>query len=245
MNLIKLQSTDFFVGQILFSGKSLLDILWFLIRNPQKKSLKLAQLILQVIPKYTKVSVNRLINLHHLVQKVNKLNLPGDIVECGVWNGGSAAIMGAASRDDENRGGTRDLWLFDSFCGLPPPSDRDGYFQGWCQGEVKKVRRIFQRFRLSLQDVNIIPGWFDATLQTAELQTIALLHIDADWYVSVKIVLETLYDKVVEGGFVVLDDYWTWPGCREALTDYFKAHQVQGVVLKPVDRHGVYFQKPP
>ena len=52
-----------------------------------------------------------------------------------------------------------------------------------------------------------------------------------------------LYDKVVEGGFVVLDDYWRWPGCREAVTDYLKEHQIQGVALKKAYLHGVYFQK--
>ena len=62
---------------------------------------------------------------------------------------------------------------------------------------------------------------------------------------STSIVLETLYDKVVEGGFVVLDDYWRWPGCREAVTDYLKEHQIQGVILKQADLHGVFFQKPP
>ena len=93
MNLIKLTSTDFLAGRILLSGKALLDLLWFLIRNPQPKSLRLAGLILQLIPKYTKVSVKRLINLYRLVQKANKLNLPRDIVECEVWNGGSAAIV--------------------------------------------------------------------------------------------------------------------------------------------------------
>jgi len=250
MNLIKLLSTDFFTGQILFSGKGLLDILWFLVRNPQKRSLRLAVLILQLIPKYTKVSVKRLINLYRLAQKVNRLRLPGDIVECGVWNGGSAAIMAVADRDDTTSGKVRKLWLFDSFRGLPPPSNKDGkqaretYFQGWCQGEPEKVKQIFRRFRLSLQPVNTVAGWFDETLPTADLQTIALLHVDADWYASVKIVLETLYDKVVEGGFIVLDDYWRWPGCREAVTDYLKEHQIQGVVLKQVDLHGVYFQKP-
>ena len=167
-----------------------------------------------------------------------------------MWNGGSAAIMGVADRDDETSGKVRKLWLFDSFRGLPPPSNKDGkqaretYFQGWCQGEPEKVKRIFCRFRLSVQHVNIIAGWFDETLQTAGVQTIALLHIDADWYASVKIVLETFYDKVVEGGFVVLDDYWRWPGCREAVTDYLREHQIQGVVLKKADLHGVYFQKP-
>ena len=238
MNLIKLTSTDFLAGRILLSGKALLDLLWFLIRNPRPKSLRLAVLILQLIPRYTKVSVKRLINLYRLVQRTNKLNLPGDIVECGVWNGGSAAMMGVADRDDETSAEVRKLWLFDSFRGLPPPSNKDGkqaretYFQGWCQGETEKVERIFRRFQLSLQHVNIIPGWFDETLRTAGVQTIALLHIDADWYASVKIVLETFYDKVVEGGFVVLDDYWRWPGCREAVTDYLKEHQIQGVVLK-------------
>ena len=107
------------------------------------------------------------------------------------------------------------------------------------------MKRIFHRFQLSLQHVNIIAGWFDETLQTADLQTIAFLHIDADWYASVKIVLENFYDKVVEGGFVVLDDYWRWPGCWETATDYLKEHQIQGVVLKQVDLYGVYFQKPP
>ena len=122
-----------------------------------------------------------------------------------------------ADRDDETSGEVRQLWLFDSFRGLPPPSNKDGkqaretYFQGWCHGETEKVKRIFRRFQLSLQHVNIVAGWFDETLQTADLQTIAILHIDADWYASVKIVLEALYDKVVEGGFVILDDYWRWP----------------------------------
>ena len=250
MNLIKLTSTDFFAGRILLSGKGLLDLLWFLIRNLQAKSLRLAALILQLIPGYTKVSVKRLINLHRLTQKVNRLNLPGDIVECGVWNGGSAAIMGVADRDDETFDKVRNLRLFDSFRGLPSPSNRDGkqareaYFQGWCHGETEKVKRIFHRFRLSLQHVNTVAGWFDETLQTADIQTIALLHIDADWYASVKIVLENFYDKVVEGGFVVLDDYWRWPGCREAVTDYLKERQIQGVVLQQADLHGVYFQKP-
>ena len=76
MNLIKLTSTDFLAGRILLSGKALLDLLWFLIRNPRPKSLRLAGLILQLIPRYTKVSVKRLINLYRLVQRTNKLNLP-------------------------------------------------------------------------------------------------------------------------------------------------------------------------
>ena len=250
MNLIKLRSPDFIIGKILFFGKALADILLMLMRQPSRQSLRLAWLLLQVKPTYTMVSAKRLINLYHLVQQANVLNIPGDIVECGVWNGGCAAMMGVACRENGLHGKMRHLWLFDSFCGLPPPSKRDGkqaraaYFEGWCQGDIEKVRKIFHQLGASLEYVKIIAGWFDSTLPSTDLETIALLHIDADWYESVKVVLEALYDRVFEGGFIVLDDYWTWPGCRAAVEDYIREHQIEGVVMENVDRHGVYFQKP-
>ena len=59
-----------------------------------------------------------------------------------------------------------------------------------------------------------------------------------------KVVFEELYAKVVEGGFIVLDDSWTWPGCRAAVEDDIMDHKIEGVVLKRIDRHGAYFQKP-
>ncbi len=55
----------------------------------------------------------------------------------------------------------------------------------------------------------------------------------------------SIYDKVIDGGLVVLDDCWRWPGCREAITDYLKEHQIQGIVLKQADLHGVYSQESP
>ena len=114
INLIKLRSPDFRIGRILFLTKALADILLWLIRQPSKRAFYLARLLLQVKPKYTMVSVKRLINLYELVQRVNGTDLPGDIVECGVWNGGSAAIMGVACQDDRKH--WRTFWLFDSFC---------------------------------------------------------------------------------------------------------------------------------
>ena len=249
INLIKLRSPDFLIGRMLFLAKALADILLWFIHQPSKRAFYLARLLLQVKPKYTMVSVKRLINLYNLVRQVNATHLPGDIVECGVWNGGSAAIMKAACRDDRNH--LRTFWLFDSFCGLPPPGSEDGeraqdaYFEGWCHGKIEKVTKIFNRLRLSLEPVRITAGWFDSTLRAEPIKTIALLHIDADWYESVKVVLEELYDKVVDGGFIVLDDYWTWQGCRQAITEYLRERQIQGVVFKSVDSHGVYFQKPP
>ena len=126
----------------------MLDILWFLVRNPQKKSLRLAALILQLIPRYTKVSVKRLINLYRLTQKVNKLNLPGDIVECGVWNGGSAAMMGVADRDDETSGEIRNYGSLIRFVGCHRQATKTENRQGRpiFKGGVTVRRRRLSEF---------------------------------------------------------------------------------------------------
>jgi O-methyltransferase len=97
--------------------------------------------------------------------------LPGDIVECGVWNGGSAAVMGIADLENVNSSKRRTIWLFDSFQGLPRAGEKDGeserrnYFEGWSKGDVNKVHQVFKKLGVSLSGVKIIPGWFDATLR--------------------------------------------------------------------------------
>ncbi len=100
------------------------------------------------------------------------------------------------------------------------------------------------RFGIPRDRVKTVPGWFDSTLRQAPLDTIALLHIDADWYESVKIALETLYTRVTPGGFVVLDDYGYWPGCGRAVGDFLKEHEIDGVVVERIGSAGAYFQKP-
>ena len=237
MNIIKLITPDYITGRILYLGKAILDIFFLLIRKPSRQSLRFARLILQVTPRYTMVQSMRLIKLYDLVKEVNALNLAGDIVECGVWNGGSAAVMAVACRDDKIHPQKRSFWLFDSFKGLPKPGERDGenekrfYFEGWTKGDVKNVKDVFNKLCLSLEDVKIIPGWFDSTLKVADVGQTAILHIDADWYESVKTVLENLYDKVIPGGFIVLDDYGRWEGCRAAVDDYIKEHNIKGVKI--------------
>src|SRR5438132_7181813 len=145
----------------------------------------------------------------------------------------------------------RTIWLFDSFQGLPRPTEKDGkperenYFKGWCKGDVNKVRRIFARLGVPVDLVKIVPGWFENTLKTAPVNRIAILHIDADWYESVKLVLDVFYDKVVPGGFIILNDYGTWPGCNQAVDDFFAEHNLNDIDLTIVEPSiGAYFQKP-
>ncbi len=247
--VMRLKAPDFGVVNVLAYFKALIEVGWFLVQHPSQESLRLAGLILQVKPAYTMVSAKRLINLYQRVQDANRLHVPGDVVECGVWHGGSAAIMGAAVQDDMAFSGRRKLWLFDSFQGLPPPGSNDGdkerkfYFEGWCKGDVDKVESILHRLQFPLDQTAIFPGWFENTLHRAPVEQIALLHVDADWYDSVKLALDTLYDRIAPGGFVVVDDYWVWPGCKKAVDDFLRERQLTGTQLQNVGKLAVYFQK--
>jgi len=245
IKLSKLRSPDSLLIKCLSFLKALVEIAYLIIRYPSTKSLKLASLILQVKPWYTMVSVPRLVNLYQRVEDANRLQLPGDIVECGTWNGGSAAMMGKASLDMNN---LRITWVFDSFEGLPRPGERDTqdlhdfYFDGWCKGDTEKVQQIFNTLNLPPASLKIGKGWFDKTLPTAPVKEIAVLHIDSDWYDSVKVVLDCLYDKVVAHGYIVIDDYWVWEGCRKAVEDFLATRQLK-VSLHSVAGLAVYFQK--
>jgi O-methyltransferase len=252
INWPKLLTADFTLGKIINLRKAFADGVGLLLREPTYESLELAKLMLKVKPQYTMVTNKNLIALYRLVQRVNKLGLPGDIVECGVWNGGSAALMGLADGQNTHSYKNRMLWLFDSFQGLPRPTEKDGnverenYFEGWCKGDVNRVRRIFAKLGVSPDVVRIVPGWFENTLRNSPVDCIAILHIDADWYESVKLVLDVFYDKVVPGGFIILNDYGTWPGCNQAVDDFFAEHNLNDIDLTIVEPSiGAYFQKPP
>jgi O-methyltransferase len=251
INWPKLLTADFTLGKIINLRKAFADSVRLLIREPTCESLELTKLMLKVKPQYTMVTNKNLIALYRLVQRVNKLGLPGDIVECGVWNGGSAAVMGLADVQHRRSDKNRPVWLFDSFQGLPAPTEKDGklerenYFDGWCKGDVNKVKRIFAKLGVPLDPVKIIPGWFGDTLRTAPVDRIAILHIDADWYESVKLALDVFYSKVVPGGFVILNDYGAWPGCNQAIADYFLEHDLRHIEITIVEPStGAYFQKP-
>jgi O-methyltransferase len=249
MSLVKLTTSDFATGKILATGKALIDILVLLLRRPSRQSLEFARLVMQVKPRYTMVKNISLENLYRLVRTANAQRLEGDIVECGVWNGGSAAVMGVACRQDPHYATARMLWLFDSFQGLPAPGARDGeiekksFFKGWNRGDTTKVVRVFEKVGFPNAQVKIVPGWFDVTLKTAAVNQIAVLHIDADWYDSVKLVLDAFYDKVVPGGFLVFDDYGVWQGCRLAVNDFFAERNIDRALIKRVGPHQAYFQK--
>jgi len=184
----------------------------------------------------------RLVTLFRLAREVCQRGVAGDIVECGTFRGGTAALLGVASRDSD-----KDLWLYDSFEGLPKPDVSDGqvaqHYVGAYSGSLEQVRGTLRALDVADSRTHLVKGWFEDTLPGAEVQRIALLHVDGDFYRSVRTCLETLYDRVTPGGYVVLDDYGYWPGCRLA-TDEFLAARGLRIKLHRVDPARRYFQKP-
>ena len=200
-----------------------------------------SQLYRQVRP-LTMCSAARLRGLYDAINHVVSRDVPGDIVECGVARGGSAALMGLALKQ---RAEARQLWLFDTFEGLPAPTPDDPDFDiarnyiGTCKGTIEDVMGSFERLELKASPVK---GMFQNTLPTTEISEIAVLHIDGDWYESTKTVLNHLYDRVSVGGVIQLDDYGYWKGSAKAVQEFF-AERDMDPQLKQLDYSGRQFIK--
>ncbi|MCU1285366.1 MAG: hypothetical protein JWO13_1716 [Acidobacteriales bacterium] len=174
------------------------------------------------------IGVHGLKQLFDLILALDRAAIAGDIVECGVYRGGSASVMGSlftASPCD------RHLWLFDSFQGLPKPSAADGPSAAALENKLPSDEHLVRQLLLDCgtppEKFHIYAGWFSDTLAKAPIEQIALLHIDADWYDSIKQCLEHFYDMVVSGGVIVLDDYTDWPGCKTALDEFAVSRGLQ------------------
>ena len=193
---------------------------------------------------HTMCSNARLRGLFHGVKYVVNNNIPGDLVECGCARGGSAALMGLTLAQANAH---RRLWLFDTFEGLPAPSSGDPDFEiadlftGTCVGTLEDVRGLFQNLGVD-KDVQLIKGLFQDTMPHVPIDKIALLHIDGDWYESVKTCLDNLFDKVVPGGIVQFDDYGYWQGARKAVDEFFAKRKIK-VDLRQLDYSGRFLHK--
>lgn len=202
----------------------------------------------RTVQPYTLVSPERIQNLYRLARRIEIEKIPGDVIECGVCNGGTAAVLARlASRSRLNR----TVWLMDSFQGMPEVSEldrigADGHTAeshvGKEVGNPERVREVLRKAGVNFKRVQIVAGWFQNTFPSVTTQKIALLNIDADWYGSVKLCLETFYDRVVRGGFISFDDYGHWPGCKAAVDEFFEARGLP-YKLKQVDYTANWFQK--
>jgi predicted O-methyltransferase YrrM len=185
-------------------------------------------------------------NLYRLARLADRFGVPGALVDCGTWNGGSTALLAAGAPG-------RHIWAFDSFEGLPAPSQRDArrpiiegeedHYVGECHGSDELLRAAVERF-VSPEQLHVRAGWFEETLpqQAEAIGPIAVLHCDSDWYDSVLVTLTALYPYVSPGGWIVIDDYGAVPGAARATRD-FRARVGDSGELVKVDQTGRYWRK--
>jgi hypothetical protein len=217
------------------------------VRQPAKKAKKPkafpryyddeARAVIRAVRPWTMTSNEKLFALVVAVRYVVDHGIPGDVVECGVWRGGS---MQAIARVLAAHGATdRELHLFDTFEGMPPPTEEDIQRGGptaeellrtkprtawvWAIADLDDVRAGMEQVDYPAERVHYHPGLVEETIPGAAPEQIALLRLDTDWYSSTKHELEHLYDRVPSGGVVIIDDYDYWEGSRKAVDEFIAA----------------------
>lgn len=228
------------------------DIQNFFDTNKERSSL------LKMIKGYTHVNYTRLRFLWDITDQYVKGGRLGAFVETGVWRGGCAGIMAYLSKT----GGYKNpLFFFDSFKGLPQPTAKDGidaksFARSTINGELKSIGKVkaeeyyvkdllFKVLRVKKNTVKIVKGWFQNTLPKYKkiIGPIGILRLDGDWYESTKVSLENLYDLVLPGGYIIIDDYYYWEGCKKAVDEFIKSRELKIQMLRQ-DSSGSYFIKP-
>lgn len=193
---------------------------------------------------FSMIGRRRLDQVHAAVETVLAEGVPGDFLEAGVWRGGTCMLMKALLRAHEVK--DRTVWLADSFEGLPPPADAsdgtDLSENDYLKVTAPTVRRNFERLGLWDDQVRLLEGWFCDTLPAAPIEALAVLRLDGDLYSSTMDVLTSLYERVSPGGFVIVDDYESWPGCRRAVHEFLD--QVgEKPEMQRIDGDAVYWRR--
>lgn len=157
------------------------------------------------------------------------------VVECGVWRGGASFGM------MELFPSCPEFHLFDSFEGLPEPTRRDGlrakelsqenlFVQERNYAECDDVKHSITRFGFTGR-ATVHKGWFDDTVFAKKIERpIGILRLDGDWYDSTKCVLDRLFDSVAADGLIIVDDYFDWPGCSQAVHDFMSQRELADTI---------------
>lgn len=197
---------------------------------------------------FSMLSRERLENLKNQIDAIIDEKIPGSFVETGVAQGGSIIFM---KKYLDRLGHSRTIHACDSFQGLPPAGDYDydyknehASFQDHSVVTVSKVQFTSNLEKMGVDAATIVTheGWFSQTL--AEItEPIALLRMDGDWYDSTMTTLDYLYDQVVPGGVVIIDDYGWWQGCKKAVHDFFLKRNIPLPYFHSSDGTEVWFIK--
>ena len=192
---------------------------------------------------FTMVGRKRLDNVQACIEDVLKNNIPGDFIETGAWRGGTTIFMRALLKI---HGVTdRVVWVADSFEGMPVPKNvQDGDDLSHLDSlsvSLETVKSKFEKFDMLDDQVRFLNGWFCDNLHYAPIDEIAILRLDGDLYHSTMDSLTNLYHKVSKGGYVIIDDYYSWPECGRAVTDFLQQENLKPKLID-IDSSAVYWQ---
>ena len=197
---------------------------------------------------YTMTGLDRIEALCRAVKYVAHNNIPGDIVECGVYHGGS--MMAAALTLLQFESTARTLYLFDTFDGMSLPTDLDVNLHGVCATDIYKsekeittvplhlVQRAMKSTGYPENKLRYVVGKVEDTLPDAAPQKIALLRLDTDWYESTYHEMVHLFPRLSTGGVLIVDDYGHWSGAKRAVDQYIEENKVR-ILLCRIDYTGV------
>ena len=208
--------------------------------------------IIERVRAFTMTSPERLHSLIRAVEYVVRNDIPGDVVECGVWKGGS--MMAVASTLLELGTVDRALYLFDTFEGMTSPEELDRTFRGdrasdlmatadreqswiWAVSALDEVKAAMDKVGYDRDKVVYVQGDVADTLPRSAPPTISLLRLDTDWYKSTWHELEHLYPRLSVGGVLIIDDYGHWEGARRAVDEFIEAKGLR-LFLSRIDYTG-------
>jgi len=192
--------------------------------------------LIRSVKSETMTPVERLCNLLEAVRFVARHEIPGAIVECGVWRGGSMMLVAGCLQ--QLQAADRDLYLFDTFAGMPAPTTHDVMAGGlsarvlydrnapddagsdWCRASLETVRGNMRATGYDDERIHYVAGSVERTLPARAPERIALLRLDTDFYESTRHELAHLFPRLSPGGVLIIDDYGSWQGCRRAVDEY-------------------------
>lgn len=193
---------------------------------------------INLVRPFTMTSDERLVTLSRAIEYIVDNDIDGDIVECGVWRGGS--MMMAAKKLIRLNHLSKRLYLFDTFEGMSEPQDVDvawdevsalekmntaDKYAGpnvWCYSTIDEVKTNLSKTGYPPAKLAFIKGKVEQTLPGNSIEKISLLRLDTDWYKSTKSELEHLYHKLQIGGILIIDDYGHWQGAKKATDEFIK-----------------------
>ncbi|MFB8270161.1 TylF/MycF/NovP-related O-methyltransferase [Streptomyces sp. NPDC055955] len=191
---------------------------------------------IRAVKPYTMTSPERLNAFILATRHIVRHDIPGDIVECGVWRGGSMQACAKALLSQGDTG--RDLYLFDTYEGMTPPTEEDLRRDGksaeellaaqgkdrpiWAVATLDDVKSGFRSVPYPEERLHFVQGKVEDTVPEQAPEQISILRLDTDWYASTKHELDHLYDRLVPGGILLIDDYGYWQGSRQAVDEFLE-----------------------